>query len=93
MAHTECRKALLLAAASGPPGWGANLSVEIVSFVMHLAMTTWDTKAEAATGTNYKRVLDYALRPEHVKNVRLGIAGHNLLALALLFCCCPRTAA
>lgn len=64
---------------------GANLSMEIVEAVMHgWPLTTWDTKQ--AADTNYKRVLDYALRPEHVKNIRLGIAGHNLfdVAFALL---------
>ena len=64
---------------------GANLSMEIVEAVMHgWPLTTWDTKR--AADTNYKRVLDYALRPEHVKNIRLGIAGHNLfdVAFALL---------
>ena len=64
---------------------GANLSMEIVEGVMHgWPVTTWDTKQ--ASDTNYKRILDYALRPEHAKNLRLGIAGHNLfdVAFALL---------
>jgi len=64
---------------------GANLSMEIVEAVMHgWPLTTWDTKQ--AADTNYKRILDYALRPEHAKNIRLGVAGHNLfdVAFALL---------
>lgn len=64
---------------------GANLSMEIVEGVMHgWPVTTWDTKQ--ASDTNYKRILDYALRPEHAKNIRLGVAGHNLfdVAFALL---------
>lgn len=64
---------------------GANLSMEIVEAVTHgWEVTTWDSKQ--LTDTNYKRVLDYALRPEHTKNIRLGVAGHNLfdVALALL---------
>ena len=64
---------------------GANLSMEIVEGVMHgWPVTTWDTKQ--AADTNYKRILDYALRPEHAKNIRLGVAGHNLfdVAFALL---------
>ena len=41
---------------------GANLSMEIVEGVMHgWPVTTWDTKQ--AADTNYKRILDYALRP------------------------------
>ncbi|MDN5743621.1 MAG: bifunctional proline dehydrogenase/L-glutamate gamma-semialdehyde dehydrogenase, partial [Nocardioidaceae bacterium] len=30
----------------------------------------------------YIRVLDYALRPEHTANIRLGVAGHNLFDIA-----------
>ena len=64
---------------------GANLSMEIVEAAMHgWPVTTWDTKQ--ASDTNYKRILDYALRPENAKNIRLGVAGHNLfdVAFALL---------
>ncbi|MEX3610208.1 bifunctional proline dehydrogenase/L-glutamate gamma-semialdehyde dehydrogenase [Rothia sp. LK2588] len=64
---------------------GANLSMETVEAVVHgWELTTWDSKQ--LTDTNYKRVLDYALRPEHTKNIRLGVAGHNLfdVAFALL---------
>ncbi len=60
---------------------GANLSLEMVEAVVHKwPLTTWDSKE--ATDTNYKRVLDYALRPEHTKNIRLGVAGHNLFDIA-----------
>lgn len=64
---------------------GANLSMEIVEAVTHgWDVTTWDSKQ--LTDTNYKRILDYALRPEHTQNIRLGVAGHNLfdVAFALL---------
>lgn len=64
---------------------GANLSMEIVEAVVHgWDVTTWDSKQ--LTDTNYKRVLDYALRPEHTKNIRLGVAGQNIfdIAFALL---------
>ncbi|MDO4916341.1 MAG: bifunctional proline dehydrogenase/L-glutamate gamma-semialdehyde dehydrogenase [Rothia sp. (in: high G+C Gram-positive bacteria)] len=64
---------------------GANLSMEIVEAVTHgWETTTWDSKQ--LTDTNYKRVLDYALRPEHTKNIRMGVAGQNLfdIAFALL---------
>ncbi len=60
---------------------GANLSLEMVEAVVHKwPLTTWDSKE--ATDTNYKRVLDYALRPEHTKNIRVGVAGHNLFDIA-----------
>ncbi|GGH56336.1 bifunctional proline dehydrogenase/L-glutamate gamma-semialdehyde dehydrogenase [Rothia aerolata] len=60
---------------------GANLSMEIVEAVTHgWEVTTWDSKQ--LTDTNYKRVLDYALRPEHTKNIRLGVAGQNLFDVA-----------
>ncbi len=60
---------------------GANLSLEMVEAIVHKwELTTWDSKE--ATDTNYKRVLDYALRPEHTKNIRLGVAGHNLFDIA-----------
>ncbi|WP_241157571.1 bifunctional proline dehydrogenase/L-glutamate gamma-semialdehyde dehydrogenase [Schaalia sp. ZJ1691] len=60
---------------------GANLPMEHVDSVMHgwkLAVQP----SKAATDANYMRVLEFALRPEHVKNVNLGIAGQNLFTLA-----------
>ncbi len=60
---------------------GANLSMERVEASLRdWPLATWDTKRQ--TDTNYKRVLDYALRPEHTAHVRLGIAGHNLFEIA-----------
>lgn len=64
---------------------GANLSMEKVEAAVHgWPLTTCDSKQDS--DTNYKRILDYALRPEHSKNIRLGVAGHNLfdVAFALL---------
>ncbi|QRZ60959.1 bifunctional proline dehydrogenase/L-glutamate gamma-semialdehyde dehydrogenase [Rothia sp. ZJ932] len=64
---------------------GANLSMEVVEGALHgWPLTTWDSKQ--LSDTNYKRILDYALQPEHAKNIRLGVAGHNLfdVAFALL---------
>ncbi|MFS0705206.1 proline dehydrogenase family protein [Cellulomonas sp. 179-A 9B4 NHS] len=61
---------------------GANLPMERVEAAMHGWLTaTWPTKQE--TDTQYKRVLDVALRPDAVDAVRLGVAGHNLFDLAL----------
>src|SRR5689334_1776685 len=60
---------------------GANLPMERVEATVHSwPLATWESKQ--ATDTNYKRVLDYALRPEHIGNVRLGVAGHNLFDIA-----------
>jgi RHH-type proline utilization regulon transcriptional repressor/proline dehydrogenase/delta 1-pyrroline-5-carboxylate dehydrogenase len=61
---------------------GANLLMERVDADIHgWVEATYPTKQ--ATDTNYKRVLDWALTPEHVTNVRIGIAGHNLFDIAL----------
>jgi RHH-type proline utilization regulon transcriptional repressor/proline dehydrogenase/delta 1-pyrroline-5-carboxylate dehydrogenase len=60
---------------------GANLPMEQVEASLHdWPLATWGSKRE--TDTNYKRVLDYALTPEHIANVRLGVAGHNLFDIA-----------
>ncbi|MDQ0642711.1 bifunctional proline dehydrogenase/L-glutamate gamma-semialdehyde dehydrogenase [Microbacterium murale] len=61
---------------------GANLPMERVDAETHdWPLATWESKQ--ASDASYKAVLDYALRPEHVKNVRIGIAGHNLFDIAL----------
>ncbi len=60
---------------------GANLAMETVDAAMHgWPLATYGSKQ--ATDTNYKRVLDYALTPEHTDAVRLGVAGHNLFDVA-----------
>ncbi|WP_456697730.1 bifunctional proline dehydrogenase/L-glutamate gamma-semialdehyde dehydrogenase [Aeromicrobium sp. P5_D10] len=60
---------------------GANLPMERVEAAVHgWPLATWSSKQE--TDTNYKRVLNYALQPEHIENVRIGVAGHNLFDLA-----------
>ena len=60
---------------------GANLPMERVDASLHdWPLATWGTKQD--TDTNYKRVLDYALHPERVRNVRIGVAGHNLFDIA-----------
>ncbi|WP_255313910.1 proline dehydrogenase family protein [Trueperella pecoris] len=59
---------------------GANLPMEQVDAAMH----GWNLAVQpskAATDANYMRVLEFALRPEHIKNVNLGIAGQNLFTL------------
>ncbi|MFB4350668.1 proline dehydrogenase family protein [Microbacterium sp. CR_7] len=60
---------------------GANLAMERVEATMHGWPTaTYDAKVD--TDANYLRCLDWALRPENVAAVRLGIAGHNLFGIA-----------
>ncbi|GLK16144.1 proline dehydrogenase family protein [Herbiconiux flava] len=60
---------------------GANLPMEQVEASLHgWPLATWGTKQDS--DTNYKRVLDYALHPDRIGNVRLGVAGHNLFDLA-----------
>ncbi|GLW31664.1 proline dehydrogenase family protein [Actinoplanes regularis] len=60
---------------------GANLPMERVESALHgWPVATCDSKQ--ATDTNYKRVLDYALHPDRIRNVRLGVAGHNLFDVA-----------
>ncbi|MEY3561472.1 MAG: hypothetical protein RL068_624 [Actinomycetota bacterium] len=60
---------------------GANLPMEQVDAEMHgWPLATVASKAEA--DANYKRVLNYALMPERIQNLRIGVAGHNLFDLA-----------
>jgi len=60
---------------------GANLAMERVEARMHgWEQATYDTKLD--TDANYLRCLDWALRPENVTAVHLGIAGHNLFGIA-----------
>ncbi|GAB6859247.1 bifunctional proline dehydrogenase/L-glutamate gamma-semialdehyde dehydrogenase [Microbacterium xylanilyticum] len=61
---------------------GANLPMETVDAESHgWPLATWSTKQES--DASYKAVLEYALRPEHIGNLRIGVAGHNLFDIAL----------
>ncbi|WP_343959125.1 bifunctional proline dehydrogenase/L-glutamate gamma-semialdehyde dehydrogenase [Yaniella flava] len=63
---------------------GANLPMERVQAAMrHWEQTVWPNKQD--TDTNYKRILNYALTPEHLTNVRIGVAGQNLFDIALAY--------
>ena len=56
---------------------GANLAMERVEAAMHSwVQTPYETKAEV--DANYKRCVDWALRPVHARAVRIGLASHNL---------------
>lgn len=60
---------------------GANLAMEQVDATVHgWPLATYAHKVE--TDTNYKRVLRWALTPEHTDAVRIGVAGHNLFDIA-----------
>ncbi|NKX52506.1 bifunctional proline dehydrogenase/L-glutamate gamma-semialdehyde dehydrogenase, partial [Arthrobacter deserti] len=60
---------------------GANLPMERVEASLHgWPLATWGSKQE--TDTNYKRLINYALEPERVRSVRIGVAGHNLFDVA-----------
>jgi RHH-type proline utilization regulon transcriptional repressor/proline dehydrogenase/delta 1-pyrroline-5-carboxylate dehydrogenase len=60
---------------------GANLAMERVDAAIHgWPLATWGSKQE--TDTNYKRVLHWALTPERVDAVRIGVAGQNLFDIA-----------
>ncbi len=60
---------------------GANLSMERVDAEIHgWPLATWASKAES--DAQYKRLVDYALTPEHTRSVKVGVAGHNLFDIA-----------
>lgn len=61
---------------------GANLAMEQVDAESHgWPLATWESKS--ATDANYMRILNWALTPERMENVKVGVAGHNLFSLAL----------
>ena len=60
---------------------GANLAMERVDAKVHgWPLATWSSKCE--TDAHYKRVLQWALTPERVDAVRIGVAGQNLFDVA-----------
>ncbi|MDR0782747.1 MAG: bifunctional proline dehydrogenase/L-glutamate gamma-semialdehyde dehydrogenase [Propionibacteriaceae bacterium] len=60
---------------------GANLPMEQMAADLHgWPLATWGTKVD--TDTNFLRVLDWALQPEHTAAVKIGLASHNLFNIA-----------
>ncbi|GAA2226736.1 bifunctional proline dehydrogenase/L-glutamate gamma-semialdehyde dehydrogenase [Herbiconiux moechotypicola] len=60
---------------------GANLAMERVDAALHgWPPAPYGEKVE--TDANYKRMLEWALRPGHTDALRIGVAGHNLFDLA-----------
>lgn len=61
---------------------GANLPMELVDAQLHgWESPVWPHKQ--ATDSAYKALVEYALRPENIANVHVGIAGHNIFDIAL----------
>ncbi len=61
---------------------GANLAMEKVEAELHgWAAAPYESKAE--TDANFKRMLDFACRPENTAAVRIGVGSHNLFDVAL----------
>ena len=60
---------------------GANMEMEQVeSSLFNWPLAPYNNKLEV--DANYKRMVEYGLRPENVESVQLGIASHNLFELA-----------
>ena len=60
---------------------GANLAMERVDAEIHgWEQAPYATKTE--TDANYKRCLDWALTPERMSGMRIGVASHNLFDVA-----------
>lgn len=59
---------------------GANLAMENAEAEIH-GWTSAPYKSKSDVDASYARLIDSALRPEHAKAVRIGIASHNLFHL------------
>ncbi|MFO0922159.1 MAG: bifunctional proline dehydrogenase/L-glutamate gamma-semialdehyde dehydrogenase [Pirellulales bacterium] len=60
---------------------GANMEMERVE----ASLRGWPQapyKSKMETDANYKRMVEYGMRPEHIEAVRLGVASHNLFDVA-----------
>ena len=60
---------------------GANLAMEKAEAELH-GWVAAPYKSKADVDASYSRLLDTALRPEHAKAVRIGVASHNLFHIA-----------
>jgi RHH-type proline utilization regulon transcriptional repressor/proline dehydrogenase/delta 1-pyrroline-5-carboxylate dehydrogenase len=61
---------------------GANLAMEQVEAELH----GWEQapyRSKPEVDANYVRLVDHALRPERARDVRVGVASHNLFDVAL----------
>jgi len=63
---------------------GANMEMEkIDSAIFDWPLAPFDNKLEV--DANWKRMVDFGMRPENIRAVRLGIASHNLFDLAYAY--------
>ncbi len=63
---------------------GANMEMEqIESAIFDWPLAPFDNKLDV--DANWKRMVDYGMKPDNIKVVRLGIASHNLLDLAYAY--------
>ena len=63
---------------------GANMEMEkIDSAIFDWPLAPFDSKLEV--DANWKRMVDFGMRPENIRAVRLGIASHNLFDLAYAY--------
>jgi RHH-type proline utilization regulon transcriptional repressor/proline dehydrogenase/delta 1-pyrroline-5-carboxylate dehydrogenase len=63
---------------------GANLEMEkIESDISNWPMAPYDNKLDV--DANFKRMLEFGMRPENITSVYLGIASHNLFELAFAY--------
>ncbi|WP_300668490.1 proline dehydrogenase family protein [Desulfoluna sp.] len=63
---------------------GANMEMEQVEAALHnWPLAPFDNKP--FVDANYKRMAEYAMEPENIRAVRLGIASHNLFELAFAY--------
>ncbi len=61
---------------------GANLAMERVEAELHgWEQAPYPSKADV--DASFKRMLEFAVRPEHTRAVRVGVASHNLFDLAM----------
>jgi RHH-type proline utilization regulon transcriptional repressor/proline dehydrogenase/delta 1-pyrroline-5-carboxylate dehydrogenase len=63
---------------------GANMEMELLEAALFdWPLAPFDTKLE--TDANWKRMVEFAMQPDNIKALRLGVASHNLLDLAYAY--------
>jgi RHH-type proline utilization regulon transcriptional repressor/proline dehydrogenase/delta 1-pyrroline-5-carboxylate dehydrogenase len=63
---------------------GANMEMEKVeAAIFDWPLAPYDNKL--ATDANYKRMIDFGMKPENIQAVHLGVASHNLFELAYAY--------
>jgi len=63
---------------------GANMEMEQVDAALHnWPLAPFDNKLDV--DANFKRMVDYGMRPDNIQAVRLGIASHNLFEQAYAY--------